>query len=244
MNLNPIIHAARVANKLHDGQVRKYTLRSYIEHPGRVAARISRHPRADETWVAAAWLHDVLEDCAIDANQLAEKLIGEMRIKTTGEIVMIVRELTNPSKAHPELNRNARKAMDRAHLAECSLAARCIKLADRIDNLNEMDGAPLSFLKLYHDESVALSAALEGTDPVLEQELHAATMYVLGVVHARQLLEVRAANKESPPNPFYHNATEHHPSGWYFRDESDDMRGPYTNKIVADAALAAYCAHL
>jgi hypothetical protein len=242
--MNPIIHAARLATKLHDGQTRKYTNRPYIEHPGRVQARIIRHPRADETWAAAALLHDVLEDCDIDAARLLEKLSEGMLIKTAAAIVSIVRELTNPSKQHPQLNRTARKAMDRAHLRDCSLAARCIKLADRIDNLREMEGAPLSFLMLYHDESVALSAALEGTDPVLEQELHAATMYVLGVVHARQLLEVRAANKESPPNPFYHNATEHHPSGWYFYDESEDMHGPFTNKIVADAALAAYCAAL
>lgn len=161
-----ILAAARLAAEAHRGQRRRYTDRPYIEHPARVAARLSWHDAGDEYLVSAAWLHDVLEDCQqmtlADINRVCCNYVGQL-----------VRELTNPSKQHPELDRAARKAMDREHLAHVSREARLIKLADRVDNLRELTGAPVRFIETYTAESELLLQALAGTDDQLEWELAA-----------------------------------------------------------------------
>ena len=148
--MSRIIQAAQFAEKAHRGQTRKYTGRPYIEHPMRVAGRACLVPFFGEDQIAAAWMHDVLEDCP----GFVIPAIFSPRCYET------ICELTNPSKQHPELNRAARKRMDREHLATVSRAAKIIKLIDRIDNLNEMRDAPDDFKRLYVDESRALAEAL------------------------------------------------------------------------------------
>ena len=163
-----VILAAQAAARWHAGQKRKYTGVPYIVHPGRVAARISRHPRATVEMICAAWLHDVLEDCALPAYQVGCLFPDcEMSLR----IVRLVEELTNPSKKFPKLSRAARKAMDRKHLKSVSKEARLIKLADRADNVNDLEGAAGDFSKKYYEESVLLLKELAGTDEELENEL-------------------------------------------------------------------------
>lgn len=58
--------AQRMATQAHAGQTDKAG-QPYIGHPGRVAARLT----GDEHAVAAAWLHDVLEDTQTTAADLA-----------------------------------------------------------------------------------------------------------------------------------------------------------------------------
>jgi (p)ppGpp synthase/HD superfamily hydrolase len=118
--------------------------------------------------VAAAWLHDVIEDCGVTAEDLAEHF-------ATG-VVRLVVELTNPSKKHPDLPRAERKRMDREHAALVSREAKVIKLADRVDNLQETADdprTPCDFVKLYRRESADLLEVLRGADKGLEQELEA-----------------------------------------------------------------------
>jgi (p)ppGpp synthase/HD superfamily hydrolase len=164
--MNLIIQAAKFAEKAHRGQLRKYTNRPYIEHPGRVAARLCRHPRfTNDEFIAAAWLHDVVEDCGVKLDDIWR----EFNCFTS--IHHIVHDLTNPSKQHPELSRAERKALDRKHIASLIPGVKCIKLADRIDNLLDMAGADEDFKRLYGTESMQLyREALVGTDPELEEE--------------------------------------------------------------------------
>lgn len=53
--------AKGLAHRAHAGQADKAG-RPYIEHVSRVAAAVSDDPEAE----AVAWLHDVLEDCAVE----------------------------------------------------------------------------------------------------------------------------------------------------------------------------------
>ncbi len=57
--------AESIARAAHAGQTDKAG-RPYAEHPARVAARVNDDPYA----VAAAWLHDVLEDTPVTAQEL------------------------------------------------------------------------------------------------------------------------------------------------------------------------------
>lgn len=169
---NIIITAAQMATAAHQGQQRKYTGRDYIEHPYRVAMRVAARPDATEEMVAAALLHDTLEDTTLTLKDLIEAF-GQ-------KVAQMVWDLTNPSKSHPEMNRAQRKEMDRVHLGETDWQVKTIKLLDRIDNLREMDGAPSEFKKRYAKESALLADAIGQVDPALRQELLDAAMKIAG----------------------------------------------------------------
>ena len=166
--MNLIIRAAQFAAVAHHKQMRKYghSDRAYITHPARVAGMVCTVLGATEEMVAAAWLHDVIEDCGVTAATLEK----EFPHLTVG----LVKELTNPSKQYPELSRAERKEMDREHVSKCCQQTKIIKLCDRIDNVREsLDDpeTPEDFFKLYLKESRALLEVLRGVNSGLEQEL-------------------------------------------------------------------------
>lgn len=161
-----IIKAARIAEKLHKGQFRKYTNRPYIEHPCRVATRLMLHPLATEASVAAAFDHDLIEDCNISIEDLY-KLLNH----SEGQLVCnYVQWLTNPSKGS-KLSRSERKLMDREHLRNAPYIVQIIKMIDRIDNLNEMSQADPSFIIKYCEESRLLAEVIGDADNELYLEL-------------------------------------------------------------------------
>ncbi|MCH8149440.1 MAG: HD domain-containing protein [Planctomycetes bacterium] len=94
-----ILKAAQLAKRAHAGQLRKYNRRPYIVHPARVAARTMLLDGVTPDEVAAAWLHDVIEDC----NYTAEDLLAEGFSQFA---VSLVVELTNPSKQRQDLSCN------------------------------------------------------------------------------------------------------------------------------------------
>jgi len=109
---NIILKAAAFARQAHAGQRRKYNDRPFIIHPARVAGRVAAHPQATETMVAAAFLHDVVED--------TPHTLGEVTAEFGPEVARLVEELTNPSKGS-KASRSERKQQDREHLAEVSV---------------------------------------------------------------------------------------------------------------------------
>ncbi len=160
--MNSILEAAAYARQAHGDQRRKYTGRPYVEHPARVAARVSLHPRATESMVVAAWLHDIAEDTDVGLTDIAAHF-GD-------DVAGIVGELTNPPKGST-LSRAERKSMDRDHLAQVSWEAKIIKLADRLDNLSDLKNAPDEFASVYATESLLLAEAVGDADPALKREL-------------------------------------------------------------------------
>ena len=124
-NLLDLTRAARAfAAKAHEGQVRKYTGEPYIVHPVEVMEIVST-VTDDEEMLVAALLHDVVEDTAVT--------VEDLRAQFGDRVATLVDELTDKSRPE-DGNRKARKAIDRAALAEASAAAQTIKLADMISN--------------------------------------------------------------------------------------------------------------
>lgn len=116
----------------------------------RVAGRVMMLPQVDEDVVCAAWMHDVLEDCpGVEIPPIFSPRCYQMIVA-----------LTNPSKKHPDLNRAARKQMDRDHLRNCDPWVKIIKLVDRIDNLRDLQACRDGFEYQYAKESTLLSQAL------------------------------------------------------------------------------------
>jgi len=154
-----ILKAAALAARAHAGIPRKITKFPYIYHPARVAGRVGILPGATEEMVAAAYLHDVLEDTTVTREEIEEA--------TNAQVGFYVDCMTNKSKG-TGLPRAERKALDRRHLSEIPAEVKLIKIIDRIDNLMEMVGATNDFKRLYAEESLLLADVL-GNGPLIDE---------------------------------------------------------------------------
>jgi hypothetical protein len=173
LDLEEIVSRAEaLAERAHAGQTRGHGKEDvpYIEHPREIAGRLIIEEQEPEV-IAAAFLHDAVEDTADSDNPLTFEEIAE---QTTPRVAALVESLTDvyTKKNFPDLNRKERKQRYRQHLRKAPREAKMIKLLDRISNLNDMKGADPKFQRLYARESeLLLDEALEGTDDKLEQEL-------------------------------------------------------------------------
>ena len=66
-----LLAAMDIAARAHEGQVRKYTGEPYLTHPFAVAGLV-RSVTDDEDMVAAAILHDVVEDSDVPLSLIRE----------------------------------------------------------------------------------------------------------------------------------------------------------------------------
>jgi (p)ppGpp synthase/HD superfamily hydrolase len=157
-----ILRAARFARDAHAGQRRKYSGRPYIDHPARVASQASLLDEVTPEEVAAAWLHDVIEDCGVSEQDLVDAGFPP-------PTVALVVELTNSSKGLRPFPRATKKQMDRDRLRHVSRRAKRLKLLDRIDNLQGLAGADDDFRNLYVAESVLLIECIGDAAPELAE---------------------------------------------------------------------------
>jgi len=149
------------------GQKRKYTGEPYIVHPAEVASIVASVPGSTPDMVAAAWLHDVVEDTGCT--------FTDIHMAFGADIAALVGWLTDVSR--PEDGKRAvRKAIDREHTAQAPAEAQTIKLADLISNSKSIMAHDPGFAKTYLEEKRLLLEVLSKGDP----ELHArASSYVM-----------------------------------------------------------------
>lgn len=145
-----IERAREFARQKHTGQVRKYTNTPYITHPAMVAQTLADLD-FEETVVAAAWLHDTVEDTDATHEEIVE-LFGP-------RVAELVRQVTDVSIGRPE-NRAFRKALDLQHLSQADAQGQSIKLADLIDNTASITRYDPDFARVYMREKEALLAVL------------------------------------------------------------------------------------
>jgi hypothetical protein len=136
---------------------RKYSKQPYDVHLEAVAGLVAG-VTDDAEMIAAAWLHDIVEDTPITLDDVAREF--------GGAVVRLVDELTDISRPG-DGNRAARKAIDRAHLAAASPRAKTIKLADLTDNARDICRHDAGFGRVYLGEMEALLAVLGEGDPAL-----------------------------------------------------------------------------
>lgn len=139
------------------GQVRKYTGDDYSVHVEAVA-RLVRGVTDDEATIAAAYLHDTVEDTPTTFDDIAERF--------GADVAYLVIYLTDVSKPH-DGNRATRKAIDRAHIARGDARVHTIKLADLIDNTSTIVEHDPKFAAVYMEEKRLLLPVLADGHPVL-----------------------------------------------------------------------------
>jgi (p)ppGpp synthase/HD superfamily hydrolase len=147
---------AKAAHESID-QRRKYTGEPYIVHPMAVAELVRSVPHTPEM-IAAAYLHDVVEDTPVT--------IEDVRAAFGPQVTELVDWLTDVSRPQ-DGNRRVRKEFDRQHLAKAPPAAKTVKLADLIDNTLTIRDRDPAFWKVYRREKMALLEVLTEGDQTL-----------------------------------------------------------------------------
>jgi (p)ppGpp synthase/HD superfamily hydrolase len=141
------------------GQLRKYTFEPYIVHPAEVAGIVAEAGGTPEM-IAAAWLHDTVEDTGV-TSELIRAEFGD-------EVATLVGWLTDVSRPDHG-NRAARKAVDRAHTAAAPAEAQTIKLADLICNTKSIVAHDPKFAVTYLAEKRELLEVMTKGDPRLRE---------------------------------------------------------------------------
>ncbi len=158
-----IVEKARIfATAAHSAvaQLRKYTGEPYIVHPAEVVSIVRTVEHTDEM-LAAAWLHDVVEDTGVT--------IEVIRAEFGDEVAELVGWLTDVSR--PEDGpRWFRKKKDREHTAEAPAKAHTIKLADLISNSKSIVEYDPRFAKTYLEEKRLLLEVMTRGDSFLMSE--------------------------------------------------------------------------
>lgn len=154
MNTSLLVERARAfAIAAHErvGQRRKYTGEPYWTHPEAVAAHVAT-VTDDEALIAAAWLHDTLED--------TDCTLQQIRMSFGPRVAGLVDDLTDPSRPE-DGNRSQRKAIDRGHTARAHPDAKTVKLADLIHNTGSIVAHDPRFARVYLDEKALLLEVLK-----------------------------------------------------------------------------------
>ena len=128
---SPLVRSALVqARRDHEGQVRNGSGgMPYVEHPITVAARLDEQGYRDEV-LAAALLHDVVEDSETGLDELREKF-GE-------EVAGLVGVLTDDEAIE---SYRERKAEHRERVAAAEVEAMAIYGADKLTNVTTLRAA-------------------------------------------------------------------------------------------------------
>ena len=126
-----ILAAAEYAAVAHRGQTRKgESRRPYVEHVLAVAGTLTAHGVDDAAVLAAALLHDTIEDCGRTRDELAA-VFG-------AEVADIVAEVSDDTR----LPSRERKRLQVEHAHELSRGARLVKLSDKFHNVREVGFDP------------------------------------------------------------------------------------------------------
>lgn len=179
--------ALRLSAGAHAGQSRKGTSLPYVIHPAAVALILARAGFGEDDVLAAALLHDVVEDTDVTLDDLAREFP-----EPVCEYVAAASEQKLDADGRKRPWRD-RKEDHIRQVADAPLAARAVVLADKLHNLQSMlfdldgDGvnwerfhAPPEQIMDYHRRMIAAAA---GDDEAL-RPLARQAMSVLGRIES------------------------------------------------------------
>jgi len=218
---NLIDRAREFATNAHQriGQRRKYTNQPYDSHLAAVA-KLVEEVADDAEMIAAAWLHDTVEDTPATLDDI-EKNFG-------AAVAEMVEELTDVSMAS-DGNRAQRKEIDRNHSSQASVRAKTVKLADLIDNCKDIRKNDERFARVYLNEMGALLKVLGDGDAALFKRA--------SKLHARYTgqLSTKEADQSGSVDPDSNGAVLHGLDDRYFRRMFVEI---FTAKDLAEGLLS------
>ena len=164
-----LVRSARAfARAKHAGQFRKGEAREpYEAHLAEVAGLVVGFGGAAEV-VAAAWLHDTVEDCDVSAAEIA--------LRFGPVVAQIVAEVTDDK----DLDRTLRKRMQVDNAPKKSPGGALVKICDKISNIRAVADSPAEdwtldrqreYLRWSADVVAGLPAAADVARPAFDAEL-------------------------------------------------------------------------
>lgn len=141
------------AARAHDGMLRKGTGIPYIVHPAEVAAIAATLTEEPEI-LAAALLHDVMEDCGVSEAELAERF--------GARVAQLVKSETQERSGDPAATWFARKKGAVERIGRGGREVKIIALSDKLSNMRaihrdyDRDGERL--FSRFHQHDKALHA--------------------------------------------------------------------------------------
>jgi guanosine-3',5'-bis(diphosphate) 3'-pyrophosphohydrolase len=165
-HMETVLQAAAFAAEKHRTQRRKDIETPFINHPIQLAYILVQADIEDPKVLAAALLHDTIED--------TDTTVDEIEVVFGYEIARVVAECSDDKK----LTKLERKQAQIDHAAGLSRAAKLVKLADKIANVSDIEGAPpagwsLERKREYFDWAKAVVDRIRGTHPALEARFDA-----------------------------------------------------------------------
>lgn len=140
--LNPEMNQViQFGQQKHAGQVRKFSGQPYFTHPSQVAEIVKQFSKDPEI-IAAAYLHDTLED--------TETTYDEIAVSFSTRVADLVQELTSVKEDSQKLGKAVYLSQK---LNQMSPEALLIKLADRLDNVSDLGTTSESFSEKYKKET-------------------------------------------------------------------------------------------
>jgi hypothetical protein len=134
------------------------TASSHLKSVAQIVASVSQ----DEKAIAAAWLHDIVEDTGVTIGDI-EREFGVEVAKLVGEVSVFNEPV--------EGNQMGSAEFVTRHFAHASAEAKTIKLADLIDTCNDLYKCHPAALRAYAAQANELAAAFEGGDASLLERL-------------------------------------------------------------------------
>ena len=165
--METVLKAAAFAAEKHRNQRRKDVEASpYINHPIQLAYILVQAEIEDPVVLAAALLHDTIEDTNTTHDEI-EIVFGH-------EIANIVEECSDDKS----LGKLERKQAQIDHAARISHKAKLVKIADKIANVSDIVGAPpagwsVERKREYFDWAKKVVDQMRGTNKVLEARFDA-----------------------------------------------------------------------
>ncbi|XP_044758060.1 guanosine-3',5'-bis(diphosphate) 3'-pyrophosphohydrolase MESH1 [Coccinella septempunctata] len=164
--ISDLIECVNFACIKHKDQRRKDIQRTpYINHPIGVAFILTNEAKVtDLATIKAAILHDTVEDTDTTLEEI-ENVFGK-------EVGSIVAEVTDDKSLPKEM----RKQLQIEHAPGSSLAAKLVKLADKLYNLRDLERSIPTFwsqqrVQEYFEWSKKVVDGLRGVNCTLENEL-------------------------------------------------------------------------
>ncbi len=177
-DLITILKAAKFAAEKHRKQLRKGAESTpYINHPLEVARMLAEDGKVkDASIIAAALLHDTIEDTETTAEELLHHF-GQ-------EITSMVLEVTDDKS----LEKSERKRLQIEHASHKSPGAALIKLADKISNVRDVGSSPPSHWDIQRRvDYLNWASAVVGALPIKDHIL--LTMFNEAVTQSRNQIE-------------------------------------------------------
>lgn len=141
-------------------QRRKYNNAPYIVHPVEVCAIVSSVEDHTPEMLAAALLHDVVEDTEVTL-ELIETMFGRVVMNH----VFWLTKASNPGDG----NRAIRKKIDREHTWLAPKQAQTIKVADIISNIRDIHEADDGFAKVFINEKKLLLEGMNADEKLMKE---------------------------------------------------------------------------